>query len=720
MPGKVKSLTSYFSVPKGDTGVRTVYDATRSNLNASLWAPNFGLPTVESVVRGVNEESWMGDLDIGEMFLNFSLHPKLQPFCGVDLRPYFGEEVSDGKTLWERWVRCMMGMKNSPYVCIKGLLLALEFIRGDHKDPNNPFHWDDIKLNLPGQQNYDPSKPRLQRLKNAADSLAALIISYVDDMRAAGSSAEECWHVMHTVATRATYLGIQVAARKTRPPSKNPGPWAGSMIVSDANGVAVRATQEKWDKTKDQIRQTLAWVESGQPIDRKALESIRGSLVYLQRTYPAITPYVKGYHLTIDSWRPNRDEEGWRVELRSTSSEVLKPPEHVKPVPRFRNDLLALTTLFEPETPPLRYVRSNRIVTAKYGFADASGAGFGSTMSTEDGGLHYTHGVWPEEDWSSSSNFRELNNLVQVLENGYHSGQLLHTEVWLFTDNSASEGVFYKGHSPSPRLNDLALRLRRLEMWGTMKIQLVHIAGTRMVSQGTDGLSRGDVTEGVMAGSDMLSYVPLRYTALERQPGLVTWVQSWLPAPALCCLSVADWFSIGHGVEDWVVGPSGFSTPVESPPQWYLWSPAPALADVMLDELEESRHKRKTHNHVVLLPRLMTFAWRKRLQKICDFVFELPPGKRDIWPADEHEPLIIGLTLRFSSSRPWQVKRATNLLDLERCVREVWSHPHGNERSILHEFCLSPERLDGLSAGLVRHMLHSAHGTHLSPEPSPG
>jgi len=368
IPGKVKSLTSYFSVPKGDTDVRMVYDTTRSNLKATLWAPNFGLPTVEVVVRGVDESSWMGDLDIGEMFLNFSLHPKLQPFCGVDLRPYFPEEARGGKTLWERWVRCMMGMKNSPYVCIKGFLLALEIIKGDPQDPKNPFHWSSVILNLPGDPNYDPSRPRLQKVKGTTNQLASLIISYVDDMRAAGASADECGHIMHTVSTRAAYLGIQVAARKTRPPTKNPGPWAGSVIVSDPNGVAVRATQEKWDKTQEQIRQTRAWVEEGQPLNRKTLESFRGLLVYLQRTYPAITPFVKGYHLTINSWRPNRDDEGWRMDLPNPGSETLLPPDFVNPVPRFHDDLVALSQLFASATPPLRYVRSSQIVTAKCGF----------------------------------------------------------------------------------------------------------------------------------------------------------------------------------------------------------------------------------------------------------------------------------------------------------------------------------------------------------------
>jgi hypothetical protein len=136
--------------------------------------------------------------------------------------------------------------------------------------------------------------------------------------------------------------------------------------------------------------------------------------------------------------------------------------------------------------------------------------------------------------------------------------------------------------------------------------------------------------------------------------------------------------------------------------QWFLWSPAPLLADAMLDELDVSRHKRKQHNHIVLVPRLMTFAWRKQLRRMCDFVFELPPGVRVVWPASEHEPLVIGLTLRFSISSLWQVKQATAVLDLERAVREVWRDPNGDERPLLHEFCLSPQRLDSVSTSLVR------------------
>jgi hypothetical protein len=311
-PGRVESLTGYFAVPKGIDDIRMVYDASRSGLNASIWAPNFSLPSVESLLREVDQATWMGDVDIGEMFLNFCLDPLLQEYCGVDLRPYLGGETSEC-TWWERWVRCMMGLKWSPYVCIKALLLALEWVKGDLQCTSNPFHWSKILFNLPGQEGYDPTRAWVSRMKCVKGewTLASGMVCYVDDLRPTGSSEEDCWRVMHHISSRLNYLGIQIALRKHRPPSRQPGAWAGSIVISNAQGVAVTCTVEKWLKAKQIVREILVEVEKGEELDRKSLERSRGFLVHVQRTYPAITPYLKGLHLTIDSWRGGRDEEGW-------------------------------------------------------------------------------------------------------------------------------------------------------------------------------------------------------------------------------------------------------------------------------------------------------------------------------------------------------------------------------------------------------------------------
>jgi hypothetical protein len=311
-PGKVRSLTGYFGVPKGLSDIRMVYDATRSGLNEALWATNFGLPTVETHLRGFDFGSWMGDIDLGEMFLHFCLDIHLHEFCGVDLTPYLD---GPNRTRWEWWVRCLMGSKVLPYLTIKGLLLGLEWILGDPEDCKNVFRWSKVCLNLPGaQQSYNSLRPWVSKVRGdkETEEFAALLVSYVDDLRVAGLSQEECWNAMHHVSSRLGYLGLQFAARKTRPPSLSPGPWAGSVVNTTSSSINVCCTLEKWLIAKKIVKQLREAVGRKDPLNHKELERDRGFLVHVQHTYPAITPYLKGIHLTIDSWRIGRDEEGWK------------------------------------------------------------------------------------------------------------------------------------------------------------------------------------------------------------------------------------------------------------------------------------------------------------------------------------------------------------------------------------------------------------------------
>ncbi len=91
---------------------------------------------------------------------------------------------------------------------------------------------------------------------------------------------------------------------------------------------------------------------------------------------------------------------------------------HVWPVPRLLQDVQTMLLPFEAKHPPIRYVRSKQLGVAHYGFGDASGVGFGFTLSTKDG-MHFHHGVWGWDKNDSSSNYQELNNLVKSLEQGF-------------------------------------------------------------------------------------------------------------------------------------------------------------------------------------------------------------------------------------------------------------------------------------------------------------
>ena len=54
------------------------------------------------------------------------------------------------------------------------------------------------------------------------------------------------------------------------------------------------------------------------------------------------------------------------------------------------------------------------------------------------------------------------------------------------------------------------------------------MAGTQIKAWGVDGLSRGYLLEGMMAGQDLLSFIPLSEGANERSKGRVDkWIRSW-------------------------------------------------------------------------------------------------------------------------------------------------------------------------------------------------
>jgi len=67
-----------------------------------------------------------------------------------------------------------------------------------------------------------------------------------------------------------------------------------------------------------------------------------------------------------------------------------------------------------------------------------------------------------------------------------------------------------------------------------------------MIEQGMDGLSRGNLTEGVMTGKAMRWFVPLDLSALDRVPKVIDWVRSWTQEPNLQPLEPEEWFTKGQ------------------------------------------------------------------------------------------------------------------------------------------------------------------------------
>jgi hypothetical protein len=262
--GPVRALTLFFTVPKGDSDVRVVYNGTKSGLNDCLWAPWFRLPTIEQHLRAMRPGTFLADLDIGEQFHNFVMHVNLQPYAGVDVTAFFPDEfltpATPGKrgkrTIWLRWTCCGMGFKISPYNAGQGVLFAEEVIRGNPLNVLNCFHFDEVKLNIPGAPNYTPGLPWVYKFRSDEQRIANDFFVYVDNVRATGHNYDGCWKAARAVTSRYDYLGLQDALCKRRAPSTEAVPWAGSTVHTNQGWVTVTVMVEQWRK----VQQMLQWI----------------------------------------------------------------------------------------------------------------------------------------------------------------------------------------------------------------------------------------------------------------------------------------------------------------------------------------------------------------------------------------------------------------------------------------------------------------------------
>ena len=286
--------------------------------------------------------------------------------------------------------------------------------------------------------------------------------------------------------------------------------------------------------------------------------------MYVVRTYPWINPYMKGLHLTINSWRPFQGPDGFKLrgkELVSAltwdidgampcrlveddpkfipeagnthghESRADEPPVHVMPAPRFLQDLKYLSQLMDTHTPPMQLYRANHS-TALFVIGDASSRAKGAIVV-------YQYGL--DSEWrGKSSNVQEAKNLmdrlkrlvaaesvglaaqvVNRLETLNADNVLADHEVFVLTDNLAFEGSYYKGHLTSRELSDIVFHLYRAQRAGGFILHVLHISGKRMKATGVYGLSRGNHTEGMMAGEDPLSFLPFHQVVDTRSRGRV-------------------------------------------------------------------------------------------------------------------------------------------------------------------------------------------------------
>lgn len=223
-----------------------------------------------------------------------------------------------------------------------------------------------------------------------------------------------------------------------------------------------------------------------------------------------------------------------------------------------------------------------------------------------------------------------------------------------------------------------------------------------MTQHGADGLSQGDFSGGGLSGQNMLAFVPLHQSALERAEPLLSWIREQTCQPTLSPLKPEEWFlkeATGKLKGIKMLMECGYQ---ESPVKVGYFGPHPRLWQTQ-------------QNHVFICPCLMTVLGRKMLQKVCDIVFKVPAEAQTFWPSSAHEPLIVGLAFCFLPHNPWQIKFTTEALGMDGKFHDLWKDKGGNERAVLCKLCIS-QRVFCCSL-LLR--LSVPHAAACSSQPAP-
>jgi hypothetical protein len=114
------------------------------------------------------------------MFNNFRTHPLERHALGVRVINTRPEAEYEPYKFW--WFCALhFGGCPSPYITCQSQQLILEYAKGDRHNLKNPWQWEPVQLNLPGDFDYDLSMPQVMLLRGDGE-LATQEANYVNDI----------------------------------------------------------------------------------------------------------------------------------------------------------------------------------------------------------------------------------------------------------------------------------------------------------------------------------------------------------------------------------------------------------------------------------------------------------------------------------------------------------------------------------------------------------
>jgi hypothetical protein len=172
-------------------------------------------------------------------------------------------------------------------------------------------------------------------------------------------------------------------------------------------------------------------------------------------------------------------------------------------------------------------------------------------------------GAWNGSIHGFSSNWRELQTVVETLKQeemifNKPRGRM----VLYFTDNEVTYNICKKGSSKTLSQHLLVQQLKALELALGCCLEVIHVPGTTMITQGGDGLSRGIWDNGF--NTDFESFAVEVFLPALPSISLTHWALSHIGIQA----EHAAWWNVATDTSSWEPQNLMHAHTFWTPPPW--------------------------------------------------------------------------------------------------------------------------------------------------------
>ena len=530
-------------------------------------------------------------VDASKFFYQFPVRKEDQKYLGC-IHPKTGARLV--------YCKLPMGAGNSPSLAGRYGSSFLRLLRERCKlfqGTLRPNLW----LNsLSGAGDYDGTAGHGMVLDGDDGEPAVLVWAHCDDFLIHGSTKEKTTRALSAFLDLAVDCGMLCHPGKLSPPAQVVK-YTGFLFDTSAEP-ALRIPVNKREKA---LAILDFIVKHRERVSRLGLSILTGILESLSEATPAHIgrAYLRKLYEIIHP-------EGWDEDDLVYFSYATLPDDAIQDLMWWRHALLSDTK---------QRCRLDKAGIMVPMFGDGSGTGTGGTvkypkevkpvLTDENVTLEMWLGAWSPHVFHHTSNWKEARTLLKSLQRAAANAEIKKkvrgTTFFYFTDNMVTYYIVQGGASKAPELHKLVLKIKALEMELGCHLEVVHVPGTAMISEGTDGLSRGMWMTNLQSRPTPEVLMTEIFQAITSTPRLGEWAKEQAGIPSSTPLTYRDW------AVHW--------DPHEVFDQLTFWCPPPEVAYQLLYFLLTCwTEKPLTTSALLLIPRILQRQWSRVSRQLIE------------------------------------------------------------------------------------------------------